>query len=137
MALHEKMAISDLQRYPWKLIWSKMWNIPSFFWLKKCEFLHAQVTFAEKPQMKINSWKKQKHWYLIQIWLAKAFKGIVVNRTMPSLHWRPLKKYCYSSFKQKAKITKLNQKAFFDLSKFLRHSQLSIFYWSLVFRHNY
>ena len=42
-----------------------MWKIISFFWLEKCyyfcEFLHcfllarnAQVTFAEKPQMKMN-----------------------------------------------------------------------------------
>ena len=44
-----------------------------------------EVTFAENPQMKINSLKKQKHGYLIHTWSDKAFKGIVVNRALPSL----------------------------------------------------
>ena len=30
--------------------------------------------------------KKQKHWYLIHTWSDKAFKGTVLNRTLPSLH---------------------------------------------------
>ena len=33
--------------------------------------------------MKINSLKKQKHGYLIHTWSDKAFKGIVVIRTLP------------------------------------------------------
>ena len=36
--------------------------------------------------MKINSSKKQNHWYLIHTWSDRAFKGTVVNRTLPSLH---------------------------------------------------
>ena len=78
------------QRYPWN------WTIPSFFWLK-CQFLwvspllllytwNTQVSFTENSQMKINSLKKLKHWYLIHTWSDKAFKGTVVNRTIPSLH---------------------------------------------------
>ena len=30
--------------------------------------------------------KKQKHGYLIYTWSDKAFKGAVVNRTLPFLH---------------------------------------------------
>ena len=40
-----------------------------------------QVTFGEKPQMKIHSLKEQIHGYLIQI-----YQGTVVNRTLPSFH---------------------------------------------------
>jgi len=36
-------------------------------------------TFAEKPEMKINSLKKQKHGYLIHTWSDKAFKNTNVN----------------------------------------------------------
>ena len=49
-----------------------------------------QVTFAEKPMMKIKSLKKQKNWYLIGTWLDRAFKGTNVNRVLPLVHgdWR-------------------------------------------------
>ena len=49
-----------------------------------------QVTFAEKLQMRINSLKKQKHWYLIHNW-SKTFKGTFVNRGFSSLHGGSLK----------------------------------------------
>ena len=61
------------------LIWSDPsgWQCP-IFWSKSvyfCDLLYcflltrnAQVTFAENPQMKINSLKLQKHWYLIHTW---------------------------------------------------------------------
>ena len=70
-----------------------MWTKLSFFWLEKCEYLHCffNVTFAEKPQMKIISLKKQKHWYLINTWSEKAFKGTVVNRALPSVDGGSLK----------------------------------------------
>ena len=35
--------------------------------------------------MQINSLKKQKHGHLLNTWSDKAFKGTVVNRTLPSL----------------------------------------------------
>ena len=42
-----------------------------------------QVNFVEKPQMKINSLKKQNsHYYLIK----KTLVGIFVNRPLPSMH---------------------------------------------------
>ena len=63
-----------------------------------CEFPHcflsarsAQVTFFEKPKMKINSWKEQKHAYLIYTWSDMDFKGTVVNRALPFLHEGSLK----------------------------------------------
>ena len=47
---------------------------------------NAQLTFTEKPQMKINSSMKQKHWYIILTWSDKALMGTVVNRALSSLH---------------------------------------------------
>ena len=42
-----------------------------------------QVTFEENPQMKINSFKKQKPEYLIDTWLDNALKS---NRVFQSVH---------------------------------------------------
>ena len=42
--------------------------------------------FEEKMQRKINSLKNEKQWYLIHTLSDKAFKGTVVNQTLPSLH---------------------------------------------------
>jgi len=61
-----------------------------------CEFLHcfllrnAQVTFAEKPQMKRTILRKQNHEYLIHTWSDKASEGTVVNKALPSLQGRSL-----------------------------------------------
>ena len=44
------------------------------------------MTFAEKPQMKINSLNLQDHAYLINTWSEKSFKGTVVNPAMSYLH---------------------------------------------------
>jgi len=43
---------------------------------------NAQVIIAEKSQLKIIL----KHWSLIPTWSDKAFKGIDVNRALPSLY---------------------------------------------------
>ena len=42
----------------------------------------AQVTFVEKPQMKIISFWKQNHGYLFHTWPGKDIKGIVLNRSL-------------------------------------------------------
>ena len=68
----------------WNIYLLKFWKLPSVFWFEKCLLLW--VTFTEKPQMKINSLKKQQHWYLFHTWSDKAFQGTVVNRVLPSLH---------------------------------------------------
>ena len=71
-------------------IWSKPLKITSdptnvYF----CDFLNcfwnAQVTVAQKSQMKINSLKKLEHGCLIYTWSDKAFKNSIVNRTLLSL----------------------------------------------------
>ena len=78
MTLQAKRRIPCLQRNPtnFNLIINAGDNV--VFWLEKCSFLwvsplaasykqeytYAKVTFAEKPKMKINSLKKQKHWFL-------------------------------------------------------------------------
>ena len=73
-------------------IWSIMWKILSFLGVWKCLFLiipvwfHAQVTFVENPEWKINSFQNYKHSHLIHTWSGKAFKGTIVNRALPSLH---------------------------------------------------
>ena len=45
---------------------------------------NVQIAFAENPWI-------QKPWYLIYLWPNKAFKSIVVNRTLPSLNRGSLK----------------------------------------------
>ena len=77
------------------LIWSKMWKKPSFSDSNSVyffEFLHcylktknAQLTFAEKPQIK-KVWRSKtwiSNWNLRS---EKGFKGIVVNRALLCLH---------------------------------------------------
>ncbi len=48
----------------------------------------AQVTFVEnpRPQLKISSFKTYQHSYIIQPLSDTAFKGVIVNRALPSLH---------------------------------------------------
>ena len=53
----------------------------------KKQKLMRKVTYAKKPQLKINSLKKQKHYNL---YLIKAFKGTVVNRALTSLQGESL-----------------------------------------------
>ena len=48
--------------------------------------IYAQVTFKEKPQMKIKRFIKLKHGYIIQTWSDKAFKGAVVNWALLSFY---------------------------------------------------
>ena len=92
MILNAKMAMYDLQPYPWNLNLIKMWKITLFSWLEKWVFLWVsplsliikkcvQVTSAEKPQTKIYSLKKQKHEYLIHTRSDKP-----LNRALSSLH---------------------------------------------------
>ena len=75
VTLHAKMEcpIHNGSLETW--FWSNMWKISSFSWLEKSFFLwwinhtiallarNAQVIFAEKPQMQLNSLKIQKHGY--------------------------------------------------------------------------
>ena len=44
------------------------------------------LLFAEKPQIKINSLKKQKHGYLMHTWSDKAYKGTIVNQALSYFH---------------------------------------------------
>ena len=44
------------------------------------------LTYVEKPQVKLISSQKHKHWYLIHTKSDKAFQDNVVNRTMPALN---------------------------------------------------
>ena len=43
------------------------------------------VNLAVQPQIKTNSFQKEKHSFLIYTCSFKAFKGTVVNQTLPSL----------------------------------------------------
>ena len=79
------MALLDLQRYCFNL---KLIKNMEVFW----EFIHcflkarnAQVTFAEKPRLKINCLNKHKHWYPMHGWSDKGLKVTTVNRSFPSL----------------------------------------------------
>ena len=62
-----------------------------FFLLEKCFILKISKYFFASSYFRINTtinicfWNF-KHGYLIHTWRDKAFKGTVVNRTLPSLH---------------------------------------------------
>ena len=52
------------------LIWSKMWKIPSFFYIENYLFLinkKCASHFLRETSIKINSFKKQKHWNSFRI----------------------------------------------------------------------
>ena len=84
--------------------WSDNFSIVSY------KVRNAKVTFAEKPQIRINSLKKQEHGYQIHTWSDKAFKGTVVNRVLPSsigesleiMRTVPLTRYKNSQLRQYA-----------------------------------
>ena len=60
----------------WKVFNSDTFSIASY----KQEMRIGPVTFAEKPKMKIKSWKKQKHGYLHDADLIRqSFKGAVIT----------------------------------------------------------
>ena len=94
VTFHAKISISDL--HLWNLTLIKNVKDTIFFLTRKVSYLwlspwlliskkRTSTTFAEKPQMKINSCKKQKHWYKMWTWSDKEFKGTVVNQAMPVL----------------------------------------------------
>ena len=89
MSLHEKMAMPDLLKYPLNHN-EKKTNVEDTI-----VFLTRKVFIS---QMKINSLKEQKDWYLIHTWSDKAFKGTIVNQTLSSLHGGSLEitLTCYS-----------------------------------------
>ena len=62
-------------------------TLETFLWYKLGEFIQCFLFtshFRKKLQMKINSLKKQKHWYLIYTCSDKAFQREVVYRALPS-----------------------------------------------------
>ena len=100
--LQAKMAMPDSQRYHWNLSLIKNVEETVWFWLEKCLFMKnqimkAQINFAENPQIKMHSWKKQKYWFLIQkIFLGYCCKsGIVLSIFAWRVTWN------YSSFKRR------------------------------------
>ena len=97
MTLYTKMTMPELQRYPWNLLLKKCGRYRRFSdsnCAYFCEFLvkkEMRKSLSQETAMKINSLKKQKHWYLIRTWLDKGYKGTVVNREYSSLKKRSLK----------------------------------------------
>ena len=80
MSLHSKITISYSQQYPWNL-----YLINNIEYMFSCS-RNAQITFGEKPQIKIISFQNCTHEYLIHTWTEKSFKGTIVNRALSSLH---------------------------------------------------
>ena len=52
---------------------------------------NVQVTFVKNFTIKHNQFINVKHWYFIHNWSDNAFKGSVVIRAFPSVHWGQLK----------------------------------------------
>ena len=60
---------------------------------------NAQITFSEKPQLKIIGFQNYKHWYLIHTWSDQsdiAFNGTIVNRALLSLNGVSLRTDLYT-----------------------------------------
>ena len=57
--------------------------------MSKC--FPAIALLLRNPDWKLSIFQIIPHWYLIQTWSAKAFKGAVVNPASSSLHWWSLK----------------------------------------------
>ena len=78
------MAMLDLLQYPWNLNLIKNGTVV-FLIQKRAFFVSLSIAPCKqemrkslsqrKQQMKINSLKEQKHWYLIYTWSDKAFKA--------------------------------------------------------------
>ena len=75
-----------------------------FSWNFRIIFFAKILHFTEKPQMKINSLRKQKHWCIVHTRSDKAFKGTVVNQALSSLHEGILKIMLTVPFKFKRKF---------------------------------
>ena len=76
--LHTKLALPDLQRYPWNLI------LMSFSIASYKQEIRKSLT--QKKQIKINNLKKHKHLSLIHTWSNNAFKGTSAIRCLPYLN---------------------------------------------------
>ena len=63
-----------------------MFNFNSFFIASFKQEMSKSFSQRNPMWTKKNSLEKQKHGYLIHVWSDKAFKGTVVNRTLPSLY---------------------------------------------------
>ena len=94
MTLYAKMAMSDLQRYPWNLNLIKNMKDNGVFLTRKV-FIYVMFSIASHNRemcdsflQRIHKWKKnslfkQKHRYLIHTWSDKA---TLVNRALPSFY---------------------------------------------------
>ena len=90
------MTMPDLQQYHWNLYLSKnVEDTIDFISRKVFNSYHFSIasykqemrnTFVGNLQMKLNSLKKLKHKYHSYL-IRKSFKGFIVNRALPSLHW--------------------------------------------------
>ena len=100
--LNAKMAMPDLQLYPWNiyqiineedivvfLIWKVIISVSFSITSYKQEVRNTLSQRNCKWKQTFKN-KNKKHWYLINTWSDKDFKGTVVNRALSSLHWGSL-----------------------------------------------
>ena len=96
--LHAKMAVPDLQRYPWNLNLIKKYLLVL---ISPC-FLNGrnvQLTFADNLHMQINSLNKQKHANLICTLSRKTIQGNCCKSGIVIFALRDAYYYSYSLFK--------------------------------------
>ena len=94
---------------------------------------NAQLTWVDKPQMKIIIFYNYKHWYIIHTWSDKAFKCTVVNRAITN--WGSPKNKITLQVKKAKKIAK---NRFFQMEKadvYANVSQITFFKWSILVYH--
>ena len=65
VTLHEKMAMPDLQRYPWTFNLVKMWRITSFFILctrKVFNFDNFSIDLQDRYCVKLKKFRTENNW---------------------------------------------------------------------------
>ena len=102
------------------LIWSQMWNMPSFFWLEKCLFLWVSRLllinekcashFRRETASENKQFKETNLWYLIQTWTLNRqhFLGYWCKSGIAIFARRVTCIYAYSPFKWLISLTDLH-----------------------------
>ena len=102
----------------------------------------AQITFLNKPQLKIISFLNYKHRYLIHTWSDKALKDTIENRALALLQWRFAWRFAHSSFNRFILIFLLYHSYAFNAQKKLNYPvgpDIETFspHYSLILTENY
>ena len=110
MTLHAKITMPDSHWYPWNLNLSKMWKIPSFFWLEKCLFQRVSPLllisknctnhFRRETSIENKKFWETKTWIFNLFWIGQNVQGYLCKSGMAIFAWRVTWNYPDSLFKE-------------------------------------